>query len=119
MAIYSEQDRHHMFRSKADEAYLIGKGLPPVQAYLNIPEIIRIAKARKIICELQPRMMMKMTNERFSIFFYFSSRKMMSMQFILVTVSFRKDRILHKPLSMPESDLSVRLLLLYNKWVIK
>lgn len=44
VAIYSEQDRHHMFRQKADEAYLIGKGLPPVQAYLNIPEIIRIAK---------------------------------------------------------------------------
>lgn len=34
-----------MFRQKADEAYLIGKGLAPVQAYLNIPEIIRIAKA--------------------------------------------------------------------------
>lgn len=34
----------HMHRLKADEAYLIGQGLPPVQAYLNIPEIIRIAK---------------------------------------------------------------------------
>ncbi|EEB20186.1 pyruvate carboxylase, putative [Pediculus humanus corporis] len=48
VAIYSEQDRHHMFRSKADEAYLIGKGLPPVQAYLNIPEIIRIAKENDV-----------------------------------------------------------------------
>lgn len=34
----------HMHRQKADESYLVGKGLPPVEAYLNIPEIIRIAK---------------------------------------------------------------------------
>ena len=33
-----------MHRQKADEAYLIGKGMPPVAAYLNIPEIIKIAK---------------------------------------------------------------------------
>jgi superfamily II DNA/RNA helicase len=44
VAIYSEQDKMHMHRQKADESYLVGKGLPPVQAYLNIPEIIRIAK---------------------------------------------------------------------------
>ena len=44
VAIYSEQDANHMHRQKADEAYLIGKGMPPVAAYLNIPEIIRIAK---------------------------------------------------------------------------
>ncbi|KAL0266786.1 UNVERIFIED_CONTAM: hypothetical protein PYX00_009239 [Menopon gallinae] len=48
VAIYSEQDRHHMFRQKADEAYMIGKGLAPVQAYLNIPEIIRIAKENDV-----------------------------------------------------------------------
>ena len=38
----------HMHRLKADEAYLVGKGLPPVQAYLNIPEIIRISKENNI-----------------------------------------------------------------------
>lgn len=43
VAIYSEQDMNHMHRLKADESYLIGKGLPPVAAYLNIPEIIQIA----------------------------------------------------------------------------
>lgn len=43
VAIYSEQDMQHMHRLKADESYLIGKGLPPVQAYLNIPEIIQTA----------------------------------------------------------------------------
>lgn len=44
VAIYSEQDKMHMHRQKADESYLVGKGLPPVEAYLNIPEIIRVAK---------------------------------------------------------------------------
>lgn len=43
VAVYSEQDMMHMHRQKADESYLIGKGLPPVAAYLNIPEIIQIA----------------------------------------------------------------------------
>lgn len=44
VAIYSEQDANLMHRQKADEAYLIGKGMPPVAAYLNIPEIVKIAK---------------------------------------------------------------------------
>jgi len=44
VAIYSEQDAKQIHRQKADEAYLIGKGMPPVAAYLNIPEIIKIAK---------------------------------------------------------------------------
>lgn len=44
VAIYSEQDINQVHRQKADESYLIGKGLPPVAAYLNIPEIIGIAK---------------------------------------------------------------------------
>lgn len=44
VAIYSEQDKMHMHRQKADESYLVGKGLPPVQAYLNISEIIKVAK---------------------------------------------------------------------------
>lgn len=43
VAVYSEQDKMHMHRQKADESYLIGKGLLPVQAYLNIPEIIRVS----------------------------------------------------------------------------
>lgn len=44
IAVYSEQDKNNMHRLKADEAYLIGKGLPPVAAYLNIPEIIKTAQ---------------------------------------------------------------------------
>lgn len=43
VAIFSEQDKHQMHRLRSDESYLVGKGLPPVAAYLNIPEIIRVA----------------------------------------------------------------------------
>ncbi len=48
VAIYSEQDKMQLHRLKADEAYLVGKGLPPVAAYLNIQEIIRIAKENNV-----------------------------------------------------------------------
>ncbi|KAK9512584.1 hypothetical protein O3M35_000978 [Rhynocoris fuscipes] len=48
VAIYSEQDKMQMHRQKADESYLVGKGLPPVQAYLNIPEIIKVAKENDV-----------------------------------------------------------------------
>lgn len=44
VAVYSEQDTGQMHRQKADEAYLIGRGLAPVQAYLHIPDIIKVAK---------------------------------------------------------------------------
>ncbi|GAB0095614.1 Pyruvate carboxylase [Sergentomyia squamirostris] len=48
VAIYSEQDKMHMHRQKADESYLVGKNLPPVEAYLNIPEIIRVCKENDV-----------------------------------------------------------------------
>lgn len=44
VAIYSKEDRAHIHRQKADESYMVGEGLPPVQAYLNIPEIIKVRK---------------------------------------------------------------------------
>lgn len=37
-----------MHRQKADESYQIGKGLAPVAAYLNIPELIRVAKENDV-----------------------------------------------------------------------
>jgi pyruvate carboxylase len=46
VAIYSEQDEGQIHRIKADESYLIGKGLAPVAAYLSIPDIIKIAKVK-------------------------------------------------------------------------
>ncbi|XP_066438591.1 pyruvate carboxylase, mitochondrial isoform X1 [Eleutherodactylus coqui] len=48
VAVYSEQDTGQIHRQKADEAYLIGKGLPPVQAYLHIPDIIKVAKENEV-----------------------------------------------------------------------
>ncbi|KAG8437830.1 hypothetical protein GDO86_008509 [Hymenochirus boettgeri] len=48
VAVYSEQDTGQIHRQKADEAYLIGKGLPPVQAYLHIPDIIKVAKENNV-----------------------------------------------------------------------
>ena len=44
VAVYAEEDKLSLHRFKADEAYKIGEGLGPVQAYLTISEIIRVAK---------------------------------------------------------------------------
>lgn len=44
VAIYSEEDREALFRTKADESYEIGKGKSPIDAYLDIDEIITLAK---------------------------------------------------------------------------
>lgn len=48
VAIYSEEDKNTLFRTKADEAYQIGKGKTPVGAYLCIDEIIALAKAKGV-----------------------------------------------------------------------
>ncbi|MEM7441076.1 MAG: pyruvate carboxylase [Pseudomonadota bacterium] len=44
VAVYAEEDKLGLHRFKADEAYKIGEGLGPVQAYLAIEEIIRVAQ---------------------------------------------------------------------------
>ncbi|WP_374056566.1 pyruvate carboxylase [Rossellomorea sp. FM04394] len=44
VAIYSKEDSGAYHRYKADEAYLIGEGKKPIDAYLDIEGIIRIAK---------------------------------------------------------------------------
>ncbi|MHA6325138.1 pyruvate carboxylase [Roseivivax sp. CAU 1753] len=44
VAVFAEQDKLGLHRFKADEAYRIGEGLGPVQAYLSIPDIIRVAR---------------------------------------------------------------------------
>ena len=43
VAIYSEEDKLSLFRTKASESYQIGEGKGPLEAYLNIDEIIRLA----------------------------------------------------------------------------
>lgn len=50
VAVYAEEDKLALHRFKADEAYLIGRGphldepLGPIDAYLSIDEIIRVAR---------------------------------------------------------------------------
>lgn len=44
VAIYSEEDRVHEHRHKSDEAYLVGRGKRPVQAYLGVEEILDVAR---------------------------------------------------------------------------
>ncbi|MFV9509829.1 pyruvate carboxylase [Tepidibacillus sp. LV47] len=48
VAIYSEEDSVSLHRFKADEAYLVGKGKGPVEAYLDIEGIIEIAKRHDV-----------------------------------------------------------------------
>jgi pyruvate carboxylase len=47
IAIYSQEDRFSLHRTKADEAYLVGRGKAPVDAYLDIEDILRIAAEAK------------------------------------------------------------------------
>ena len=44
VAIFSSEDRFALHRFKADESYLVGAGKKPIAAYLDIDDIIRIAK---------------------------------------------------------------------------
>ncbi|HKQ94091.1 MAG TPA: pyruvate carboxylase [Aestuariivirgaceae bacterium] len=44
VAIYSNEDRFSLHRFKADESYLVGEGKGPIEAYLDIEDVIRIAK---------------------------------------------------------------------------
>src|SRR5271157_4750856 len=48
VAIYSQEDRLSLHRFKADEAYQVGAGKGPVEAYLDIPGIIAVAKAHQV-----------------------------------------------------------------------
>ena len=48
VAVYSREDRLHLHRYKADEAYLIGRGKSPVAAYLGIEEIVALAVEREV-----------------------------------------------------------------------
>ncbi len=48
VGIYAHEDRLALHRFKADEAYQVGAGKKPIQAYLDIPDIIRIAREAKV-----------------------------------------------------------------------
>jgi pyruvate carboxylase len=44
VSIYSHEDRFALHRFKADESYHVGAGRKPLQAYLDMADIIRIAR---------------------------------------------------------------------------
>ncbi|WP_328589420.1 biotin carboxylase N-terminal domain-containing protein, partial [Pseudorhizobium flavum] len=50
VAIWAEEDKLSLHRFKADESYQVGRGphlerdLGPIESYLSIPEVIRVAK---------------------------------------------------------------------------
>jgi len=48
VAIYSHEDRFALHRFKADESYLVGEGRKPLQAYLDIDDILRIARQARV-----------------------------------------------------------------------
>jgi pyruvate carboxylase len=48
VAIHSREDRFSLHRTKADESYLVGEGKGPIEAYLDIGDIIRIAVEARV-----------------------------------------------------------------------
>ncbi len=48
VAIYSKEDAGSYHRYKADEAYLVGVGKKPIDAYLDIEDIIKTAKLHDV-----------------------------------------------------------------------
>src|SRR6202045_4121291 len=48
VGIYSQEDRLGLHRFKADEAYQVGAGKGPVEAYLDIDGIVALAKERGV-----------------------------------------------------------------------
>jgi len=48
VAVYSQEDRLSLHRFKADEAYLVGQGKGPVQAYLDIDSIVALAAEKEV-----------------------------------------------------------------------
>ncbi len=48
VGIFAEEDKLSLHRFKADEAYRVGAGLGPLAAYLDIAEIMRVAREAKV-----------------------------------------------------------------------
>jgi pyruvate carboxylase len=48
VAIYAERDKLSLHRFKADGAYLVGVGRGPIDAYLSIDDVIRVALEARV-----------------------------------------------------------------------
>jgi pyruvate carboxylase len=48
VCVFSKEDRYSLFRTKADESYQLDPEKGPIDAYLDIDRIIKIAKAKGV-----------------------------------------------------------------------
>ncbi len=48
ICVFSKEDKYSAFRTKADESYMLNPNKGPIDAYLDIDEIIKIAKERNV-----------------------------------------------------------------------
>jgi pyruvate carboxylase len=48
VAVYSQEDRFSLHRFKADESYLVGLGKGAIDAYLDIEDILRVARSAHV-----------------------------------------------------------------------
>jgi pyruvate carboxylase len=48
VAIHSREDRFSLHRTKADESYCVGEGKGPIEAYLDIDDIVRIGREARV-----------------------------------------------------------------------
>ena len=48
VGIFSKEDKYALFRTKTDEAYMLNPEKGPLDAYLDINNIIKIAKAKGV-----------------------------------------------------------------------
>ncbi len=48
VAIYAEEDKLSLHRFKADEAYRVGRGRGPLEAYLSVDEVICVAREARV-----------------------------------------------------------------------
>lgn len=48
VGVYSKEDKYNLFRTRADEAYLLGEKNGPLAAYLDIDLIIDLAKKKEV-----------------------------------------------------------------------
>lgn len=48
VAVFSNEDRFALHRFKADESYLVGAGKKPIAAYLDIEDILRVAREAEV-----------------------------------------------------------------------
>ncbi|TVQ33921.1 MAG: pyruvate carboxylase [Geminicoccaceae bacterium] len=53
VAVYAAEDKLSLHRFKADEAYQVGAGKGPIEAYLDIDDVLRIARQAEV-CAIHP-----------------------------------------------------------------